>query len=215
MYTNNNKENEINNNYKSDNVAEIIIEIKGFFENNAVINEAKRYDLTLKENISFHDFSLIVSSLKKINKKDFNKDILINNLSIKNDRIARRYLQQNCLILSFDYAYLNENLSLLDNIKVVSLLFTGFDLSQASLSSFGLKELENEKLKNLTEEQKKLYVLSYCIACPEIIWIVDEKLLQDLSKESMELFDNAVKIRTKHGGVVLVIKDKNNISKNK
>lgn len=213
MDINNNKENEINNDYKNDNIAEITIEIKGFFEKDVVINEAKRYDLTLK-NTSFHDFSLIVSSLKKINKKDFNKDILINNLSIKNDRIARRYLQQNCLILSFDYAYLNENLSLLDNIKVVSLLFTGFDLSQASLSSFGLKELENEKLKNLTEEQKKLYVLSYCVACPEIIWIVDEKLLQDLSKESIELFDNAVKIRTKHGGVVLVINDKKK-SKNK
>lgn len=194
-----NKTNDINND------CNLKIEIKGFFKNDISITDAKVYEVELKDNLNFNYLSNIITSLNKLKKND-DKDILINDFSMKNTYIARKYLQQNCLILTKNSLFFDENLSVEDNIKVVSYMFTGFDLSQATASSFNIKDVIKTKVKDLSSENKKLLLLSYCVACPEIIWFVDYKLLEDLSKEGLELFQNAVKIRVKHGGVVFIVK---------
>ena len=212
MYTNNiernNSESETKNNDKNINSFQlenqlINIEFNGFFENDLIINEAKSYNVKLTKNISFNDFAKILSCVENIKG---NYDIKINGLSIKDDKLAKKYIQNNPLILKEDFIFLHQNLSLKDNVKIASLLHCGYDLSNATISSFSMKDFENVKTFYLTKEQKNMAILSYCVSCPSILWVIDNSLLDNLSKQNREIFDNTLKIRLKHGGAVLFIK---------
>ena len=183
--------------------ADLEIKISGFFTQELVIIEAKKYYVKLKDGINFNDLVCAFTSTTTTNNND-DRDIFLNSFSIKNDIAVKKYLQQNCLILD-ENMFLNDNLTFAENIKIVSFLFSGYNLTEACLSSFGIKELGNKKVKDLTPEQKKIAILSYTICCPSIIWIIDNILIKNLNNKLLDFFENAVKIRVKHGGVVLIV----------
>lgn len=193
----------IDNNNEIKDKESLTIKIIGFSNNDILVKEAGLYNIKLKPTISFWQLSKFITNLKKISKEEV-CDILINDFSIKNNQNAKKYIQQNCLILS-NNCFLNQDLSVQDNIKIISIIFTGFDLSNAVISSFNFHKIKNEKVKNLPLSQQNLVILSYCVACPALIWLVDNQLLDNLSQEEKNLFNNAVKIRIKQGGVVAII----------
>ena len=59
--------------------------------------------------------------------------------------------------------------------------------------------------KNLPKNKKQLAILSLSVACPAMLWVVDKSLLSGLTKEEMALWENVVKIRTKHGGAIVLM----------
>lgn len=184
-------------------VSELEIKIIGFFDKDLIITEAKKYELKMKKGLNFDDIASIFSAIKKLSQND-DKDIILNGFSIKNDKIVAKYLQQNCLILGKN-TFLDANLSVYDNIKIVSVMYSGYNLADACLSSFNIKELADKKVSELTNEERKIVILSYTVCCPAIIWLIDNALLENLSKDKFEIVENAILIRLKHGGVVLNI----------
>ena len=184
-------------------VSELEIKIIGFFDKDLIITEAKKYELTMKNGLNFDDIASVFSFTKKLHKDD-NKDIVVNGFSVKNDKMVTKYLQQNCLILSKN-AFLDTNLSVYDNIKIVSVMYSGYNLADAFLSSFNIKELADKKVSELTNEERKIVILSYTVCCPAIIWLIDDVLFKNLSNDKLEIIENAIKIRLKHGGAVLKV----------
>ena len=185
----------------TDIVSDLEIKIIGFFDKDLIITEAKKYELKMKKGLNFDDIASIFSAIKKLSQND-DKDIILNGFSIKNDKIVAKYLQQNCLILGKN-AFLDANLSVYDNIKIVSIMYAGYNLADACLSSFNIKELADKKVYELTNEEQKIVILSYTVCCPAIIWLIDNALLEKLSKDKFKIVENAISIRLKHGGVVL------------
>ena len=190
-YKNNNDENkDINKSnkdqaYNQDNL--ITLTFKGFSKDDIIINEAKEYRIKCNNN---KNFFLFASGIKKMYFTDI--DILINGLSIKKFYYAQRYIKENSLFLSYDTIFLPKKLTIKKYLQLISLMYCNFDLS-------------NIMIKNLTKEQKQMLILSLVVACPNVIWFIDNRLLSGLTKEKMSLFKNAVKIRLKQGGVVIYL----------
>ena len=131
----NNAQNTINENHNL-----ITIEISGFFEKKLTINEAKVYnERCLKKN----EFLLAMSGINK----SFLGDIKVNGLSVKNNKYIAKYLQSSSLILTKD-TFLHQHLTLKQNLKILSLIYANYDLSDATISSFSMKEFANTKIKN-------------------------------------------------------------------
>ncbi len=194
------------NNFLNNDVQCLELKITGFLENDLTINEAGKYDLKLKNGVNFSDLiNIIISTKKQKNKKEEYYNIFLNDFSVKNDYLAKRFLQQNTLILEQNMLLI-DNLTVKENLKIVSLMFLGYDLSDACLSSFLIKDIKDKKVCNLTINQKKMLILSYTVCSSLIIWFIDCKLLNGLSKDELSIFENAVKIRVKHGGIVLIVK---------
>ena len=179
----------------------INIELIGFSNNNININKADTYRLMLKNKIAFNALVDICIG-KKNSNKDY--DIKINDISAIEHTITRKYLQQNCLILTKNRLFCDKNISVKENIKIVSQLYSGFDLSNACISSFMLEDVKNELVNNLSEAKQNLLFLSYTVCCPAIIWILENDLLNELDETEKSIFENAAKIRKKHGGVILI-----------
>ena len=194
----------MNTNKNNDTKSDLELKFFGFFEKNLTINKANKYEVKLKKGLKFNDLALIMSSSIPLKYYDKKYDIVLNGFSIKKDSIVKKFLQQNTLFLDNNMLLMN-NLSTHENLKIVSLMFSGFNLSDACLSSFLMKDLKDKKIKYLTAEQKDMTILSYTVCCPTIIWCIDGQLLKDLSKEKMNIFQNDVKIRIKHGGIVIVV----------
>ena len=205
----------------------IDIKITGFFEEDIVLKEAKLYKATLKKNISFEYFGAVITGIinekktkKKVQMVDYKsiknnkinssqsqtQDVEINGISMKVDYDIKKYIQNNVLFLSKKTFLLNE-LSVKDNIKSASLNYSGYDLSDACLSSFMIKDIAYKKVEKLSLNEKCLVVLSLVVCCPALIWFINNDLLINLSKEQYSIFENALKIRLKHGGLCLVIKE--------
>lgn len=206
----NNKKYDCNKNhdFRQENNLSLELEVNNFFETNLVINEAKKHEVKLKNGLKFCDLACFFSAINR--SKIYNRiyeeqDIILNGFSIKKDRAIMRYLQQNSLILDKNM-FLDESLTVKENIKIVSLMFAGYDLSEACLSAFSIKTIANRAVGTLQKSLRQMVILSYLVCCPSIIWIIDNELLTGLSKNELEFFENAVKIRVKHGGVVIVVK---------
>ena len=186
----------------------LILKINGFFEKNLTIREAKKYIVKLKKNKNLSDLAKIffnIDCISYLNKTN-NCDVIVNSSSIKTDKNARVYIQQNSLLLT-DKTFLDTNLTLRENIKIVSLIYAGYDLSNASIASFSLTDIADKKIKTFTQEQRNMAILSYTIACPAIFWIIDGKILKTISEANRYIFNNTVNIRTRHGGAILIIDD--------
>lgn len=187
-----------NESYNDDDILKI--EIIGFSKENFLIEEAKVYNFDCCNNKE--EFIYFITGLHRRCKKK--QDILLSNISIKKNKNIAKYLKQNLLIL-FHNTFLPQGLSVKQYIQLMSLMYCNFDLSDATINSFFMKEIENVKIHNLSIEQKQLVILSLVVCCPNIIWIIDKELIKNLSQDSKSIFDNAVKIRLKQGGVVIFI----------
>ncbi len=211
--TENKKDDKETKKTKEENKSEDILTLKitGFFKKDIVIREAKKYSAKLKDKKNMSDLFTVFSGIDKTTKlvnlmKKNNYDLTVNCNSIKTDKNARIYIQQNSLFLT-NSTFLDKELTVRENIKIVSLMYTGYDLSNASLSSFSLSGIADEKVSSLTQEQKNITILSYTVACPAIFWLIDGRITKSLSKANRYIFDNVVNIRTRHGGAVLIIDD--------
>ncbi|MBQ7552638.1 MAG: ATP-binding cassette domain-containing protein [Rickettsiales bacterium] len=192
---NNNNQSAINNREPQQDA--LTIEISGFCNQILIIHEAKVYNT---ECLNKKDLILAISGINK----NFSGDIKVDGISIKNNRYIAKYLQSSSLILT-QQTFLHPNLTLQQNLKIISLMYANYDLSQATMSSFSMKEFANTKIKNLPKNKKQLAVLSLSVACPAMLWVVDKSLLSGLTKEEMALWENVVKIRTKHGGAIVLM----------
>ena len=175
----------------------LTIEISGFCNQILIIHEAKVYNT---ECLNKKDLILAISGINT----NFSGDIKVDGISIKNNRYIAKYLQSSSLILT-QQTFLHPNLTLWQNLKIISLMYANYDLSQATMSSFSMKDFANTKIKNLSKNKKQLAILSLSVACPAMLWVVDKSLLSGLTKEETALWENVVKIRTKHGGAIVLM----------
>ena len=175
----------------------LTIEISGFCNQILIIHEAKVYNT---ECLNKKDLILAISGINT----NFSGDIKVDGISIKNNKYIAKYLQSSSLILT-QQTFLHPNLTLWQNLKIISLMYANYDLSQATMSSFSMKDFANTKIKNLSKNKKQLAILSLSVACPAMLWVVDKSLLSGLTKEETALWENVVKIRTKHGGAIVLM----------
>ena len=104
----------------------------------------------MKKRLSFNDFSLYASGIIFPKK---NEDILVNKMSFKTSKEVCKYLQQNSLILSTN-TFLNQESTLYQYLSAVSLMYGGYNLANAGISSFLLNDIKNKKISFLTKEKK-------------------------------------------------------------
>ena len=177
------------------------LSFQDIFEKSLQIVKAGKYAVKLKKGLSFNEFALYISGLILPQK---NEDILVNKISLKVSKDVRKYLQQNSLILSKN-TFLNQEATLYQYLSSVSLMYSGYNLASAGLSSFLLNDIKNKKISYLTKNEKHLAILTNTIVCPSLIWFIENKLVEHLSKEANNIFQNAVNIRIKHGGVCIFL----------
>lgn len=174
------------------------IEIVAFDKEPLKIVEAKTYKYLI-ENSKKKTFLNALSYLCT----DKNVDVKYDNFSYKDNKIYSKDFQSNSLFLSYPPC-IDEHLTPKQQLQVFSFLHAGYDLSEAAIMSFGLKEIENTKIKFLTQNQQKMVYLASTIACPSIIWFIDIRLVENLSNDQKYYVNNAMSIRLKHGGAVVI-----------
>ena len=174
------------------------IKITAFGKERLEIVEAKTYKYLIEDNKK-KEFLDALSSLSTSK----NVDVKYDNFSYKSSEVYAKDFQNNSLFLSYPPC-IDDNLTPKQQLKVFSLMHAGYDLSEAAIMSFGLKEIENRKIKFLTQNQQKMVYLASTIACPSIIWFIDIRLVENLSNEQKYYVNNAMNIRIKHGGAVVI-----------
>lgn len=179
----------------------IELSFNDIFANNIQIRQAGKYEAVLKKRISFNDLCLYSSGFFS---KKIKGEILVNGFSVQNDNFARRYLQQNTLFL-FEKTFLLQEVSVYQQLKSISLIYGGYNLADAGISSFSINELRDRKVSTLNEDDRKIVILSFVVVCPSLIWFIHKDLLNSLPKKFSDVFENALNIRIKHGGACLMI----------
>ena len=174
------------------------IKITAFGKERLGIVEAKTYKYLI-ENSKKKTFLDALSYLLT----DKQVEVKYDNFSYKSNKIYAKDFQSNSLFLSYPPC-IDERLTPKQQLKVFSLMHAGYDLSDAAIMSFGLKEIENTKIKYLTQNQQKMVYLASTIACPSIIWFIDVRLVENLSNDQKYYVNNAMSIRLKHGGAVVI-----------
>ena len=177
------------------------LKIVGFSQKILHIHEAGKYELTLNNDTTLQELLLILSGLSMI-KSNQNQDILLNGISINEDKIVAKFIQKNAVFLTKNTFYC-KNTTLQNNIKLISLMYKGYNLSPAVINSFMFNDIEKTNINKLSPSQIDLMVLSYVVACPALIWFIDKELIANLTNEQKLIFENAVKIRIKQGGVCI------------
>lgn len=174
------------------------IKITAFGKEKLEIVNAKTYKYLIedKKKKEFLDALSSLSASKNV-------DVEYDNVSYKKNKIYAQDFQNNSLFLSYPPC-IDDNLTPKQQLKVFSLMHTGYDLSEAAIMSYGLKDIKNTKIKYLTQNQQKMVYLASTIACPSIIWFIDIRLVENLSNDQKYYVNNAMSIRIKHGGAVVI-----------
>ena len=174
------------------------IKITAFGKEKLEIVNAKTYKYLIedKKKKEFLDALSSLSASKNV-------DVEYDNVSYKKNKIYAQDFQNNSLFLSYPPC-IDDNLTPKQQLKVFSLMHAGYDLSEAAIMSYGLKDIENTKIKYLTQNQQKMVYLASTIACPSIIWFIDIRLVENLSNDQRYYVNNAMSIRLKHGGAVVI-----------
>ncbi|MBR1429376.1 MAG: hypothetical protein IJ590_03935 [Rickettsiales bacterium] len=174
------------------------IKITAFGKGRLEIVEAKTYKYLIedKKKKEFLDALSYLLTSKNV-------EVKYDNFSYKNNKIYARDFQSNSLFLSYPPC-IDDNLTPKQQLKVFSLMHAGYDLSEAAIMSYGLKDIENTKIKYLTQNQQKMVYLASTIACPSILWFIDVRLVENLSNDQKYYINNAMSIRIKHGGAVVI-----------
>lgn len=157
------------------------------------------------DNLSLKSLIKIISSDLNCYQKSnfFDGDIYLNNISFKNDVLVQQYIQKHSLFL-FDF-FVQEELTVAENINLFSSLWRQKELEKITLSAFFLDEIQNQKTKHINQQQKAMLNLTKLTACPAYMWFIDKKLLQHLSEENLYIINNIINIRIKQGGICLIL----------
>jgi len=137
--------------------------------------------------------------------KNYMGSIKINNLELKKNADVLMYIQKHTLFLTEEICF-NKALSINENLKLQSQMWSGKDLSKEAIESLNLHSLLNEKPKNLSTEQLNLIHLAKIICCNSHIWMIAGNLLNNIPEENKQFVENILNIRTKQGGLVMLFK---------
>lgn len=99
--------------------------------------------------------------------------------------------------------FLKPELTVLENLKFYSKLADTQAALQSALNFFNLKEIENQKISQLSAGVQKRVKLAKLIACPATIWLLDEPTT-NLDKATKEKLHGLIKTRIKEDGLVII-----------
>lgn len=99
--------------------------------------------------------------------------------------------------------FLKHELTVAENLLFYARL-NGTELALSSaLSFFGLTDLANEKIKNLSAGWQKRVMLAKLLCCPATIWFLDEPS-NNLDKAGKAMLHGLIKTRIKEEGLVIM-----------
>ena len=98
---------------------------------------------------------------------------------------------------------LKAGLNMVDNISFWAKLNQTEMLIEAAIKFFKLGDLLDYKVGSLSAGQQKLVSLSRLIACPKIIWLLDEPFAF-LDQKHSEKLAELIKIRARQGGIIIL-----------
>lgn len=99
--------------------------------------------------------------------------------------------------------FLKHELSVAENLLFYARL-NGTQLALSSaLSFFGLADLANTKIKNLSAGWQKRVMLAKLLCCPATVWFLDEPS-NNLDKAGKEMLHGLIKTRIKEEGLVIM-----------
>lgn len=99
--------------------------------------------------------------------------------------------------------FLKPELTILENLKFYSKLADTSAALESALNFFNLKEIENQKISQLSAGVQKRVKLAKLIACPATIWLLDEPTT-NLDKATKEKLHGLIKTRIKEDGLVII-----------
>ena len=73
----------------------------------------------------------------------------------------------------------------------------------AALDFFGMSNVADKKVKNLSAGQQKKALLTKLLSCPSTIWFLDEPSI-NLDKDAKEKLHGLIANRVKEGGLVIM-----------
>lgn len=99
--------------------------------------------------------------------------------------------------------FLKHDLTVAENLLFYARL-NGTELALSSaLNFFGLNDLANEKIKNLSAGWQKRVMLAKLLCCPATVWFLDEPS-NNLDKSGKEMLHGLIKTRVKEEGLVIM-----------
>lgn len=99
--------------------------------------------------------------------------------------------------------FLKHDLTVAENLLFYARL-NGTELALSSaLNFFGLNDLANEKIKNLSAGWQKRVMLAKLLCCPATVWFLDEPS-NNLDKAGKEMLHGLIKTRVKEEGLVIM-----------
>ncbi len=153
-------------------------------------------------NTTFENLELLFDALSGLNFKFFG-DIKLNGISIKKNRKASFYLQKNTLFIK--EINLMQNLTLKENIKMFSKIWSGEDLSNFTIDYFKINKIKDALIRNLEKDDLCLVNLTKLLSCPASIWLINKKLIDILNYENRIKIEAIIDSRIKQNGIIILI----------
>lgn len=169
-----------------------------FFLDNAKVQNV----YTTRENIKFF-YDVIFGK-----SNNYYGDIFLQNINIRREKIALSYLQKFTLFIT-DKIPIFLDWTVEENMSFYSDLWCKENLSAAGLLAMNLIDKKDTLGKDLTLEEKQLLNLSRLIVCPTHLWFLEYNLIANLSDENKKIIDNAIDIRIKNQGAVVMLHEDN------
>lgn len=99
--------------------------------------------------------------------------------------------------------FLKQDLTVLENLRFYAKLADTELALHSGISFFGLQDLVDEKVKNLSAGWQKRVMLAKLLSCPATIWLLDEPS-NNLDKEGKEKLHGLIKHRSKEDGLIIM-----------
>lgn len=99
--------------------------------------------------------------------------------------------------------FLEQELTVLENLRFYTKLSDTEIALQSGLSFFGLVNFSDQKVKKLSAGWQKKVMLARLLCCPAAVWFLDEPS-NNLDKESKEKLHGLLETRVREGGLVII-----------
>ncbi len=99
--------------------------------------------------------------------------------------------------------FLEQELTVLENLRFYTKLSDTEIALQSGLSFFGLVNFSDQKVKKLSAGWQKKVMLARLLCCPTAVWFLDEPS-NNLDKESKEKLHGLLETRVREGGLVII-----------
>ncbi|MBP7189861.1 MAG: heme ABC exporter ATP-binding protein CcmA [Rickettsiaceae bacterium] len=108
---------------------------------------------------------------------------------------------------------LKDDLTILENIRLFSALYNSEEMIQSALYYFGIIELQDQKLYNLSAGNKQKVALARLMSCSSDLWLLDE-VDSHLDEENRALLYNLIATKANNGGIILMTSHRDILIKN-